>query len=344
VSDERFGEFVRNLPDVPWLYRVATDELAIVGRYDERHWGRPPPFGPGAARGLIEWVHPDDRAEVFATMSGLAVSAASAVTSHECRVVLPDGRVRWALTRAVPVHDEQGRAVEVAGYTVDVTERRDTELALRDHAVALERLVREKDVLLAEVHHRVKNNLQRITALLHLMAATSHGRSIRETVEELERRIEAMALAHETLYRSADLASVDMQAYLDRVARAQLGATGSPRRSIDVVVRAPDVRLDLDAALRCGLIVTELLSNSLKHAFGRRRRGRVEVALEPDGAGRLVLSVSDDGRGFPEGLGFTSEATLGLRLVGGLADQLGGAARRVRGATARIEIAFPAGG
>lgn len=344
MADERIGELVRNLPDVPWLYDVEQGEFLLVGPNDDQIWGRPRPGGPDAVQRMFEWLHPEDRGAVMAAFSQLVRGVTSEVVALESRVVRPEGEVRWVATRGAPVRDEHGRVVEIAGYTVDVTESRATARALHERTVELERLLREKDVLLAEVHHRVKNNLQRISGLMHMMAARAHGRPIRETVEELDRRIQAMALVHETLYRSRDLGAVDVQAYLDRIAQAQLDAAEAGRRSIEIGVRAPGLTMDLDASFLCGLVVSELTSNSLKHAFGRRRRGRIDIAMERVAGERLVLRVSDDGRRLPDEIDFGSEATLGLRLVSGLAEQLGGVARRVPGPTSAIEIEFPAPG
>jgi PAS domain S-box-containing protein len=339
-SEERLRRMNETMDEVFFLVSADRSRLHYVNPAFERVFGIPSAALYEDPRCFLAAVHPED-AQLITRVVDAQLRGAVTDARIEYRIIRPDGSIRWISAQTYPITEPDGGVRQVTGLLSDVTERKVAEQALRERTAELERLLREKDVLLAEVHHRVKNNLQRISGLMHMMAAKAHERPIRETVEELERRIQAMALVHETLYRSSNLGAVDMQTYLDRIAQAQLGAVEAARRAIEVDVRAPGVTLDLDGALRCGLIVSELASNALKHAFGRRRRGRIEVTLHA-ADGQLVLRVSDDGGRLPAEVDFASEATLGLRLVNGIAEQLGGAARRVPGPTSAIEIAFPA--
>jgi PAS domain S-box-containing protein len=338
-SEERFVEIVHNLPDRFWLYSIEAGEFVFASGRGPDLWGRELPAGPDALTKIVDFVHPEDRERLARIAARLLRDDDSALSEAEYRVLRPDGEIRWALTRVAPVRDERGKLVELVGLTLDVTVERETARALRERTIELERLLREKVVLLTEIHHRVKNNLQSISGLIHMLAARAHLRPLHETIEALEQRIQTMALVHETLYRSSDLAAVDMQSYLERITRMQIGAPDSTRLKVEIDVRASGVTLDLDSALRCGLIVNELVQNAVKHAFRGRKRGRIEVSMTRTGS-RLVARVADDGIGLPAQLDLDSDATLGLRLVRGLAEQLGGTARRAPDAKSAIEIAI----
>jgi PAS domain S-box-containing protein len=327
-----------------FLVSVDRTKIHYVNPAFEQLWGVPGELVLRDPTRLFAAIHPDDRSRVGAEIAAaIACGDHQREEHHEFRILRPDGTTRWIEARTYPVRGPDGRVDRVVGLHTDITDRKAMELALVERTEQLETSLREKDVLLAEVHHRVKNNLQAITGLMHLMAAQAHRRPLRETIEELERRIQAMALVHETLYRSPSLAAVDMKAYLERIAMTLVSATDAQQRSISVHVHAT-ATMDLERAMRCGLIVNELLNNALKHAFGGRERGRIDVELEGRGGSSYALRVSDDGVGLPSELDFDSEETLGLRLVAGLAQQIGGAARRLPGERSAIEIVFVAEG
>ena len=141
LSEERFGKLLQNLPDVPWLYSLDDERFLYVGPGFEELWGRLPPSGFGGADRLVEWVHPQDRAAVDALVQAVRRGEAW-VGDVEARVVRPDGSIRWAVSRIVPILDDEGRVVEAAGYTADITARRETERALRESEERL-RLIAE---------------------------------------------------------------------------------------------------------------------------------------------------------------------------------------------------------
>ncbi len=340
-SEKRFRRMGETMREVFFIASADRKTVHYVNQAFERIWGIPREALYADSRIFLQTIHPEDRASMASTIAEQKARGDSPINLEiEYRIVRPDGGIRWVVSRTYPVLGGDGTAPTVVGLVADITARKQAEQALRERTAELERLLREKHALLAEVHHRVKNNLQSISGLMHMMAANAHRRPIGETVEEIERRIQTIALVHEMLYRSASLADVDMQAYLQRIAAAQSSMAESSPGDVDIRVQAaPGVTLDLDGAIRCGLIVNELVGNSIKHAFPRRSGGRIEVSMERRGERHFVLRVADDGTGFPDDLDFTSESTLGLRLVAGLADQLGGAARRA--GQSAIEIEFP---
>lgn len=188
----------------------------------------------------------------------------------------------------------------------------------------LEESVKEKEVLLKEIHHRVKNNMQIISSLLNLQSAHTKDKTLRKMFEEAQNRIRSMRLIHEKLYQSKELGHIDFKEYLKALTTDLVRSFGVNTDNIAIVIIAENILLDIDTAIPCGLIINELVSNSLKYAFPDGRKGEIMVALEPV-EGSIELRVADNGVGIPEGLDIKNTRSLGLRLVTILAeDQLQG--------------------
>lgn len=216
---------------------------------------------------------------------------------------------------------------------VDVTARHQMEEALRSS-------LHEKEVLLREVHHRVKNNLQLITSLLRLESGRTTVTAVRTVLGEMQGRILSMALLHETLYRSGNLAQIDLSRYLEQLAR-QLFRSMAPSSGVTLKVELDAALVELDQAHPCGLLVNELLSNALKHAFPDGRSGEVAVRLHYDAAGPMVrLEVSDTGVGLPADVEDRQANSLGLHLVSVLTRQLQGTLDIGQGPGTHFRVAF----
>ena len=181
--------------------------------------------------------------------------------------------------------------------------------------------LREKEVLLEEVHHRVKNNLQVITSLLGLQARSIKDSATRKMFEESRYRIQAIAILHEILYESASLAEIDFADYIRRLVEHLARSYGASGR-IRMQTRLEPLSCHRDVAAPCGLIVNELLSNAFKYAFPERRSGEVRIELRRDPRGTVQLLVGDNGIGLPSDLDWETSPTLGLRLVRTLARQI----------------------
>ena len=181
--------------------------------------------------------------------------------------------------------------------------------------------LREKNVLIEEVHHRVKNNLQVITSLLGLQARTIKDPATRKKFEESRYRIQAMAILHEILYESSSIAEIDFGDYIRRMVEHLVRSYGAASR-IRTEVRLEPLHCHRDVALPCGLIVNELLSNAFKYAFPGGKTGGIRVVLRRGAQGKVHLLVRDNGVGLPPGLDWKTSPTLGLRLVRTLARQI----------------------
>jgi len=244
---------------------------------------------------------------------------------------------------------QQRRELEMhRQHLAEMVDRRTAELqqAYAELQNSNEQLVKrdkEKGVLLKEIHHRVKNNMQVISSLLNLQAKCITDQTVRAMFEESRNRISSMALIHEKLYHSADLASVDFKEYLRSLVAGV--ATTYRRRDVVLSINMEPVALDVHSAIPCGLIVNELVSNSLKHAFPAGRQGAITIGLTRNSAGNYLLTVTDNGIGFPADQDFRNSQSLGLQLVIMLTEQLHGTVKllsdqtRVEGS--RFTVTFP---
>jgi len=232
-----------------------------------------------------------------------------------------------------PLVTDQGRMV--MSIIRDITERQRAEEIIRAS-------LREKEALLKEIHHRVKNNLQVTSSLLRLQAAAVDDERSRAMFEETENRIRSMALVHEKLYQSTNLAAIDFGDYIRSLGELLFRSTALDAANVTLDVQGVDVFLSIDTAVPCGLIVNELLSNALKHAFPEHRTGTIHVGVARSTADVVTISVNDDGIGLPAGFDLEKTGTLGLRLVAGLVQQIDGEFTiESRDSGARFEVTFP---
>ena len=200
--------------------------------------------------------------------------------------------------------------------------------------------LREKEVLLQEIHHRVKNNLQVISSLLGLQSDHIDNQQAIKVLWDSQNRIRSMALVHEKLYRSTNLAQIDFTQYVQSLAVYLFRSYGVNAQGIRLSIEGDQVFLGIDAAVPCGLLLNELISNSLKHAFPDNQAGQICVGFSKDGDCRVNLTVSDDGVGFPKDIDFPSTKTLGLQLVIMLVEQLEGTIELDRSGGATFKIVF----
>jgi PAS domain S-box-containing protein len=224
-------------------------------------------------------------------------------------------------------------------YTVilrDVTQRREADEKIRAS-------LREKEVLLQEIHHRVKNNLQVVSSLLSLQSRGIVDEDTRQKFKESQNRVQSMALIHEQLYQSANLSAIDYPQYIRQLAAHLFRSYRVSSSRIEFQPEIDEVRLSVDVAVPVGLIINELVSNSLKYGFPNGQGGAIRVALRKEAYGRMTLSVTDNGVGLPEEIGFGSTQTLGLRLVGTLVRQIDGSVRVERAGGTGVHITFSGG-
>ena len=175
--------------------------------------------------------------------------------------------------------------------------------------------LKEKEVLLKEVHHRVKNNLQVISSLLNLQSQHITDKASRAMFEESQSRVRAMALIHEKLYTSEDLAHIDIAEYIHSLTHQLITTYSTIVSRVSMNIAITDIFLTVTTAIPCGLIINELVTNALKHAFPHQQKGTITVSMTPSTKDSLILTVSDTGIGFSEGIDFRNTTTLGMQLV-----------------------------
>jgi len=218
----------------------------------------------------------------------------------------------------------------------DITERKLAEQKLSNS-------LREKEVLLHEIHHRVKNNMQVISSLVNLQADTISEPSVRACLGDVRDRVRSMALVHEKLYQSGDFACLNFSEYADSLLQYLWQAHCPVAADIRLTMALQPVNLPVESAVNCGLILNELATNALKHAFRGRAVGEVTIGIGVDTAtGNICLSVKDNGAGLPAGFDWQQTPSMGLRLVNMLAEQLNGRVELGTGPGTEFRLIFPA--
>ena len=277
-----------------------------------------------------DWVHEDFR-ESVRKRSLARLRGEQASRQYECRFVKQDGESRWAIISAGLI-ELMGKPAGILTL-IDVTDARQAEEQVRSSLA-------EKEILLKEIHHRVKNNLQIVSTLLELQSDYITDDDSLKFFRESQDRIRSMALVHEKLYKTKDFSLIDFQGYIESLTNYLFRSYITDPKQVVFSVAAGNVALGIDDAIPCGLIINELVSNSLKYAFPEGRQGGIAVNFQAEDQGWIVLTVADNGIGLPDGLDFTDTETLGLQLVNMLVKQLRGvvALRNDHGAVFTIKF------
>ncbi len=220
----------------------------------------------------------------------------------------------------------------VLSTIIDITERKNANDKLKS-------AINEKETLLKEVYHRVKNNLQVVSSLINLQARNVKNNETADLLKQSADRIKSMALLHEKLYQSKDLSRINFNEYIQSLVDHLLYGYGAPGK-INVGLNIDDIYLNVDTAIPCGLIINELLSNALKHAFPDGRQGEITISFTQDGDD-CILVITDNGIGFPSGQDFKKNGSLGLQLVDTLTNQLMGQITYDSSIGSTFNIRFP---
>lgn len=274
-------------------------------------------------------IHPDERDRVV-EMDRRRQSGEPAPSRYEFKGVRKDGTVIYIEVSVAGI-TYRGKPATLH-YLRDITERREAEEQIKTS-------LREKEVLLKEVHHRVKNNLQVVSSLLFLQSQTVQDEETRRILEESRNRVKSMAFIHKQLYQSTNVAQIDFSPYVRNLARNLLDSYRTNGNGITLDVHVDEVFLSLDMAIPCGLIINELISNALKHAFLNGPEGQISVDLHRVGE-KNVLIVSDNGVGLPGEIDVVSAKTLGLQLVSALVKQIEGRLELTRDKGTVFKITF----
>lgn len=329
-SEERFRQIAENIREVFWITEPPDNKLIYISPAYEEVWGRTCSSLPEISQMWCDTIHLEDRGRVFATAEHVQ---AGGDCDLEYRIVRPDGEIRWVRDRAFPVSNDSGEVYRIAGIMDDVTESKQ---AIEQIKTSLH----EKEVLLKEIHHRVKNNMQVITSLLSLQSKTIGDGKALAVFEDSQNRVKSMALIHETLYQSKDLSRIDFAEYLQKLVAHVSRSYRIRPNAVKINLHVNDVALSIDTAVPCGLIINELASNALKYAFPADTKGEVNITFAR-ADDQYTLCVSDTGVGLPPDFDPEQSKSLGMKLVRMLTTQLSGEIECRNGVGTSFQITFP---
>jgi len=327
ISEERYRLLAENVSDIISKHSFSGEYL-YVSPSSAEITGHPPQELIG--KNCYDFVHPDDLKVVKSSHQSIIKNgSASAV---EFRFRCKDGSYIWVETKSKKINpDAETSEPVILSVTRDIRERKIFEEQLKAS-------LQEKELLLNEIHHRVKNNLQIISSLLNLQAMRINQPEAKDVFQKSVSRIRTLALIHEKLYKSDNLAEIKFVDYAKSLARGLFLAYHSPESQISLVVEGGEARLGIDKAIPCGLLINELVTNSLKYAFPNKKSGTILIHFEDLGE-NYTLIVADDGVGLPES--FPSDETMGSRLLRALTDQLEGKMEIDRSKGAKFIVTFP---
>jgi PAS domain S-box-containing protein len=311
-SEERFRSLVETTNDFVWEVNrdgkytyVSPKVMDLLGYKPEEIIGKTP-FD----------LMPPEEAEKTGRIFQEIVAAGKLIVGLENINLHKDGRHIVLETNGVPVHDADGNLLGYRGIDRDITERKAAE----------ERIIQslhEKEILLREVHHRVRNNFQIIISLLSLQSRSIGDEKVTRAMKESQNRIQAMSFVHEKLYTSTDLARIDLEPYVKYMTSQLFNLFTVRPGTISLILDVKNIFVDINMAIPLGLVINELVSNSLKHAFPKGRKGQIAISIHDDQNG-LTFSYQDNGIGFAEGFDWQTTDSLGFRLIRGLIEQLNG--------------------
>jgi len=315
TANEYLSMILENLPVVVYTRKAEGDyDITYISSNVKDVTGYSPEdftSNPGLWKSHI---YPDDIQVVFANLSQILEKNNY---RNDYRWLITNDKYRWFRDEFKLVKSPDGKSVHITGVLQDITERRQADEQIRAS-------LREKGVLLSEVYHRVKNNLQTVSSLLSLQSRSIHDKQALEYFQETQNSIHSMAIIHEKLYCSKNFASVDFNDYVRDLTNYLFQAYGVDPAGIKLNIDIPDMSLNIDTAIPLGLIINELVSNCLKYAFRKRPEGEVYIQVYPDANASYNLIVRDNGAGFPKDMDFRKSESLGLKLITLLVQQLDG--------------------
>lgn len=253
------------------------------------------------------------------------------VQSFQCKVFNKEGGDSWIESKLVPL-EKNGQIQSILVIATDITERKIA-------ADKLESSLKEKEILLKEIHHRVKNNMQIISSLLNLQTKHVDEEIVIDVLKESQNRVKSMAMIHEKLYQSKDFTNINFKDYIQRLVSELFYSYNVDHNQIQSLIMVEDVLLNIETAVPCGLIISELVSNSLKHAFPDGRKGKLIISLKFVDE-HYELIIEDNGVGMPNDLDYQNTDSLGLQLVNSLVNQIDGQITLVKSEGTHFRILF----
>lgn len=333
-SEARYRNLVANIPGAVYRCPYTADGLAfIMSDGIEAIVGYPADeFLRVGGRRYSSMIYSED-VPLYGQLMQAAVNLRQPFTL-EYRLVHADGSLRWVYERGQGVFDDQGDLLYLDGVIFDITDRKQAEEKIVSS-------LREKEVLLSEVHHRVKNNLQLISSMLELQILQASNSQAEEILQKSQSRINAIASVHENLYQAKNFAEINISDYTYKIATDLFNTYHLASKKISLQIETdPSILISLGRAIPCGLILNELVANALKHGLSQCQVGELRIVLTTSPAKQVTLAVINSGDGLPPHFEISNQKSLGLRLVTALAKQLGGKLEFERGTNTVFKVTF----
>ena len=329
-SENRLKMALAGSRDGLWDWNIDTGEVFYSPRWEEMlgyEVGELP-------RDISTWetlLHPEDKPAVMETLNKHLQEGTPYAVDY--RFLTKSGEWQWmAAYGQVVKQNATGSSRRMSGTHKDISDRKLTEQKLSESLA-------EKNVMLQEIHHRVKNNLQVICSLLNLQA--SSDLPIAEIMQESQNRVKSMALVHENLYQSPDLSKISLESYVKELTNNLLRSYQARISLTQIQVAISNIHLDIDTAVPCGLIINELVTNALKYAFPPDQDGDITIQMHTNIDQKFTLTVADNGVGLPVEVDVEQTRTLGLRMVKTLTQQISGTLTVNRELGTSFQIQFP---
>jgi len=328
-SNQRLNQLAEQSRTVAW--EINPEGLyTYVSQVSELVFG----FSPGELinKKYFYDLHPADQRNALKALTFETIARKKPFVGYENPILTKDGRVVWVSTNGLPMLKADGTLLGYRGSDTDITQRRQMEEALRNS-------LREKESLIREIHHRVKNNMQIISSLLQLQANQVGDDVVRLLFTEAKDRIRSMSLVHEKLYKTGQVETIDLGAYANDLVINLFRSHGISHNRVRFRLEGDSVKVAMDNAIPLALILNELISNSLKYAFPGNRKGEIYLQVA-EKEGIVTLGLADDGVGIPANVDIAKAGTLGLTLVRALTEQLRGSIELRRDGGTRYSLSF----
>jgi len=330
-SEERFRQFFENSP--VYCYVISPDEVIIdinkamlerVGYKKKEIIGK----------SLLTFY--TDASKQKAKRLLEKWKKTGELRNEELNIVSKDGAERTVLLSADVVRNAKGEIMNSILVQTEITERKKAEQQIKNS-------LKEKETFLKETNHRVKNNLQIISSLLSLQLENVKNKEMVKILEGSQNRIRSIALIHEKFYQSEDYSKINITTYIESLVTQLYDPYKSTLKKVKIYTKIDTILLDMDSAISLGLIINELVSNSLRHAFPQDRKGEIKIELKSNVNNEYSLIISDNGIGIPEDIDFKNSKSLGLQLVNTLTNQLDGSIELEISKGTKITITFAQG-
>jgi|GEM_PF-1530839 len=342
-NEERYRSLVDNVPDIILVHQDGIIRFVNPAAIEMMGY----PMETIIDSLLMSYVAPEYYPVVSQSITKRLKG--EKIEPYEIEILMQSGNRKIVEVRGCLIHFSG----DIASLNVltDITGRKKIEMELRQFNEKLEREVqsrteelqislKEKEVLLKEIHHRVKNNMQVVSSLLFMQARSATLQVVKDVLLESQNRIKSIALVHEKLYQSGDLNRIDYNDYIQRIGHHIFNSYKIDPQQISLIIYCEPIFLTIEKAVPCSLIINELISNSLKYAFPDNRRGLINIKLlHTDG--KYFIYYQDSGVGIPDDINFEHTRTLGLQLIKGLVKQLNGELSLDRTGGTRFVISFP---